>query len=330
MAPHAAAFFRTLHGKVTHRRDLQGFAAPALNELKSGWIEVTLKKSPPILLFPLFAAAALMLPLAGCAGNGKGLNADGQPLTPGSSSGTEALAADFASIQDNVFTPICSVCHSGAGAPQGLRLDAANSYNLLVGVPSTEVPSILRVKPGDPDNSYIIQKLEGHAAVGARMPLGGPYLPATTIAMIAQWITDGAQRSSTAAAAAPAAFAVAGSAPDSNEVLDEPPPQVLIAFNRELDTTRIDLNSARIEPVSAEGERTAAEAIPARVTVPAANSRALLVWPSSALPNGRYRVLLRTAGPFAVADLTGQSIGGGKPNEAGETLITTFEVEASP
>ena len=52
--------------------------------------------------------------------------------------GTGGLGPTFGSIQANVFTPICEQCHSGAGAPQGLRLDAANSYALLVGVPSAE------------------------------------------------------------------------------------------------------------------------------------------------------------------------------------------------
>src|ERR1700722_14128361 len=107
--------------------------------------------------------------LAACAGNGDGLDANGQPLVPGGSA-TLPLSADFESIQENIFTPICSVCHAGASAPEGLRLDAADSYNLLVGVPSTEVPSLDRVKPGDPTDSYIIQKLQGHAAVGAQMP----------------------------------------------------------------------------------------------------------------------------------------------------------------
>jgi len=32
----------------------------------------------------------------------------------------------------------------------GLQLDAAHSYNLLVGVPSAEEPSLLRVKPAIP------------------------------------------------------------------------------------------------------------------------------------------------------------------------------------
>jgi hypothetical protein len=130
--------------------------------------------------------------LAGCGGgSGEGLDSSGRPIAPGGT-GSTPLSADFASIQANVFTPICTACHAGAGAPQGLRLDSANSYALLVGVASTEVPAVQRVAPGNPDASYLIQKLEGHAAVGARMPFGGPYLDTATIAVIRQWITNGA------------------------------------------------------------------------------------------------------------------------------------------
>ena len=79
---------------------------------------------------------------AASCGSGDGYAAAeaGGPLTP-----------TFSSIQANVFTPICVTCHSGASAPHGLRLDGGNSYALLVGVPSDEQPSILRVKPNDPD-----------------------------------------------------------------------------------------------------------------------------------------------------------------------------------
>src|SRR6266436_8053905 len=97
--------------------------------------------------------------VAGCAaGNGAGLDQNGQPI--GSTGGTPPLTADFTSIQDNVFTPICTRCHIGAGAPQGLQLDADHSYALLVGVASAEQPAVLRVAPGDPDSSYIIRKLQ--------------------------------------------------------------------------------------------------------------------------------------------------------------------------
>ncbi len=135
-----------------------------------------------------FVAATL---LNACStGNGEGLDGNGRPL--GESGGPQPLTPTFGSIQVNVFDPFCTICHSGANAPQGLRLDAANSYALLVGVRSSEVPSVFRVAPSDPNASYLIQKLEGSAAVGQQMPLGGPPLPQTTIDVIRQWITDGA------------------------------------------------------------------------------------------------------------------------------------------
>lgn len=268
--------------------------------------------------------AALLL-IAACAGNGEGLDANGQPLVPGS--GTVPLSADFASIQANIFTPICSVCHIGGGAPEGLRLDAANSYDLLVGVPSTEVPSLLRVKPGDPVNSYIIQKLQGHAAVGAQMPFGGPYLSADTIAFIQQWITNGALPAGAAAIASP--LAVTSIVPGSKETVSEPPPQIMIAFNNDLDVSQIDSRSVRIEKLPDGVPQSATEVIPARTTVPSANQRALLVWPSRLLTTGRYRVVMDTASPLTFMDILGQSISVGTRNDAGDTVLTTFEVEAA-
>src|SRR5207302_925839 len=130
--------------------------------------------------------------VSACAGNGAGLDANGQPLGSGSAP-PPPLAADFQSIQDNVFTPICVRCHSGAAAPQGLELDAAHSYALLVGVPSDEQSGLLRVRPGAPDSSYLVLKLEGAAGiVGVQMPFGAPALPQSTIDVIRQWISDGA------------------------------------------------------------------------------------------------------------------------------------------
>ena len=111
--------------------------------------------------------------LAACAGNGEGVDVNGNK-TSGSGS-TGPLTPDFASIQDNVFTPICSVCHIGAGAPEGLQLDATHSYMLIVNVASAEQPNLKRILPGDPDDSYLIQKIEGAAGIsGVRMPANGP------------------------------------------------------------------------------------------------------------------------------------------------------------
>jgi uncharacterized protein (TIGR03118 family) len=107
-------------------------------------------------------------------------------------------ATTLSEIQAEVFTPICSVCHDGSNPPGGAlpgsqNLTEGNSFANLVNVASLEKPSLLRVKPGDPDNSYIIQKLEGAAGIsGSRMPLGGPFLDDATMDKIRSWIADGA------------------------------------------------------------------------------------------------------------------------------------------
>lgn len=138
--------------------------------------------------------AAVTIALAACGGgSGEGLDANGRPLTENGGTPTQ-LQPTFASIQANVLTPICVGCHAGAAAPVGLRLDTSSSYALLVGVASGESGSLKRVDPGNPDGSYLIQKIEGRAAVGARMPLGGPYLDQATINVIRQWIANGAAK----------------------------------------------------------------------------------------------------------------------------------------
>ena len=61
-------------------------------------------------------------------------------------------------------------------------------------VPSRNKPGAMRVIPGDPENSYLIQKIEGAPGiVGERMPrTGGPYLTANQITIIRRWIELGA------------------------------------------------------------------------------------------------------------------------------------------
>ncbi len=260
--------------------------------------------------------AACVLTLGACAGDGVGLDQSGQPLTSGGSNGG-VLTADFNSIQENVFTPICTVCHAGAGAPQGLRLDATNSYALLVGVPSSEVPSILRVKPGDPANSYIVQKLEGHAAVGAQMPFGGPPLPAATIAVISQWISDGALRP---AAAAGRGFAATAVVPAAGDRLATAPGRLTVEFATELDQTRIDATSLRLERI---GTDDVAVAVAVAIGVSPGNPRAVLVTPLVPLGTGRYRLRLGEPPDTGLADLGGRRPEGAAP-------LTEFAVGAEP
>ena len=58
---------------------------------------------------------------------------------------------------------------------------------------SLQVPELNRVESGDPDSSYLIDKLEGTQTVGSRMPQGGPFLDQETIDLIREWIANGAE-----------------------------------------------------------------------------------------------------------------------------------------
>ena len=140
--------------------------------------------------------------LAACGGGGQGLDQNGRPLGEASADSGDGsgdgsggtLQPTIESIQEHIFTPRCAKCHVGASAPEGLQLtDAHTSYSKLVGIRSQEYQLLFRVKAGDPDNSYLIHKLEGTQEVGSRMPRDGPpYLDQGTINVVRQWISDGA------------------------------------------------------------------------------------------------------------------------------------------
>ena len=114
--------------------------------------------------------------------------------------GPAIMGPTLDAIQAAVFGPTCSSagCHSGGGAdlPTVMNLTSAQaSFDNLVNIASLQSPGATRVVPFDPDLSYLVQKLEGTAAVGDRMPAGSPNpLDPATIADIRQWIADGAMR----------------------------------------------------------------------------------------------------------------------------------------
>ena len=268
---------------------------------------------------PAVAAPALCLLLAGCAGSGEGLDANGRPLEEGDG-GSVPLTPDFASIQSNVFTPVCSPCHSGAGAPQGLRLDAANSYAALVGVPSSEVSSLLRVEPGAPDSSYLVQKLEGRAAVGGRMPLDQPALPQATILVIRQWIQDGAlPESAAASAAARSSFAVTAVSPTADVIA--------VAFNRPLDASLV--SGATVELRSAPSVD-GSSPIPAALAVSPHNAALLLIEPATPLAAGRYQLRLRGSGPVALADWNAVVLDGDRDGQPGGDHVARLDIAEAP
>lgn len=253
---------------------------------------------PPVL-------ALLMTACSG--GNGGGGNNPPQQQPP-------QLTAMFSSIQTNVFTPTCATsgCHAGAGAPQGLRLDAANSYGLLVNVPSSEDPAFLRVNPGDPDNSYLIQKLEGTASVGARMPAGGAAaLPQADIDVIRQWITDGAL-DDRAPAASPIRVTSLSPLPGSD--LDTAPTEIIAMFDRELDVSTVNATTFILEASGTDGtfdDGNETSITATGITTPGANpASATFDLTGVALADDTYRVQLLGSGASVILDLDANALDG--------------------
>ena len=103
-------------------------------------------------------------------------------------------------LQTQIFTPICSGCHSGVGSslPGVQNLTAGNTFANVVNVASIEQPALKRIAPNDPTNSYLIQKIEGAPGItGSQMPFGcggagNPCLDQTTIDLVKTWVSQGA------------------------------------------------------------------------------------------------------------------------------------------
>ena len=259
-----------------------------------------------------WAAVMAVICSAGCAGNGEGLDQNGQPLSSGGTS-TGPITADFQSIQDNVFTPICSKCHVGASAPEGLQLDAEHSYNLLVGVPSAEQPSLLRVKPGDPDDSYMVHKIEGLPGIdGGQMPLGETPLPQATIDAIRQWITNGAPNAPAAAAAQ--VFAVQATAPQDQTSVTGPPARIVVTFTQEVDASLVNEMTVALTRIDGTGSAdtdapSGHQRIAADIALSQSNLAVLLITPGTPLDPGVYRVTLRGTGGGALANMNSATLG---------------------
>ncbi len=101
--------------------------------------------------------------------------------------------ATFSRVKAEIL-PTCSAvgCHGRIAPQQNLVMTPDTAYAQIVGVPSVEVPSLQRVKPGDATNSYMYRKITGVGITGDRMPQGGPFLTDAQIALVRDWIRRGA------------------------------------------------------------------------------------------------------------------------------------------
>ncbi len=74
--------------------------------------------------------------------------------------------------------------------------DRITTYSNTVDVPANQLATMMRVRPGQPDQSYLVHKIQGTQAsaggTGNRMPLGGTPLTQAQIDTIRDRIAAGA------------------------------------------------------------------------------------------------------------------------------------------
>ena len=99
----------------------------------------------------------------------------------------------LSTIQNTIFSPNCATsgCHSSASSAQMLSLDVGDTFSNTVNRLSSQ-STIDLVEPGDPDNSWLVRKVENTQNVGGRMPSGAGPLSQSQIDSIRTWISEGA------------------------------------------------------------------------------------------------------------------------------------------
>jgi hypothetical protein len=196
------------------------------------------------------------------------------------------------------------------------------------------------VNPGNPDMSYLVQKIEGLSSIsGGQMPLGETPLPQSTIDAIRQWITNGAPQGGSSSTGSVKAmqrlqdlanttsnpFTVIQTSPVDTAIADEPVSHIVVAFNHEVDASLVNYTTLTVEKVgsgAAADTDTPAAHLPSYFALADGNPRAIIITPAAPLLPGTYRVTVRGTGGGSLADLNAQTLG--------SDYSFTFTVDDSP
>jgi hypothetical protein len=130
----------------------------------------------------LLGSAAVAFAASGCGG-------DSAPATP-------AFDPKLSVIEAMVFGPSCGAfvsCHGGSAPQKDLNLSGSVAAQILDRT-SAELPSRKLIVPGDPDASFLYEKIASATpASGHRMPDQNPPLTPGVIAAVRAWIVAGAK-----------------------------------------------------------------------------------------------------------------------------------------
>ncbi|HSL17144.1 MAG TPA: hypothetical protein VLB51_04490 [Methylomirabilota bacterium] len=106
------------------------------------------------------------------------------------------VAVSYAEHLEPLVIARCLACHTLEEPEAQLVLEAGTGYGAMVGQPSTQVPNMPLVAPGDTEGSYLWRKLVHEVEVGKGMPrtvVGSIRLPDDELELYRRWIADGAR-----------------------------------------------------------------------------------------------------------------------------------------
>jgi hypothetical protein len=117
--------------------------------------------------------------VSGCAGSGGGDDDDGGGGPAPCESQVPGDPVSFANNIQPIYARSCALagCHVPPVLNAGLDLSPAVAYAETVRVKSTQRTNEDRIRPGDPDRSYLFRKLTGDDITGVLMPQGCPGSP---------------------------------------------------------------------------------------------------------------------------------------------------------
>lgn len=121
-------------------------------------------------------AAVLFTACAGSGGDGGG----GGAPRPACQSQVPGDPVSFANNIQPIFDRSCALpgCHLPPALNGGQNLARGAAYDDTVDVNATQPrPVLKRIKPGDPDDSYLFRKIIGDRISGVLMPQGCPSTP---------------------------------------------------------------------------------------------------------------------------------------------------------
>ncbi len=146
----------------------------------------------------------LILALLGC-DDGQKTQADPRPpdagtVDLGGVADPAQLAATFDNVHHHILQPGCAIpgCHDPAAASGGLDFTVpASAHSALLGAPPQNPVAAengwLRVRPADPERSFLIRKLAGPGVgEGMAMPSPAQQLDPAWLDLVSRWIAAGA------------------------------------------------------------------------------------------------------------------------------------------